>query len=141
METSILINSILLIIYWISVSCEGYMDGYLKKTGKMLHGLKLGSHGGLLVITFIALYFNYLFISPLIVLPFLVSRKPFFDYAWTLGYGNKGMPYIGNTSITDKVIRWMRLPELEVKFRFPFIGLIYLSLIFLSVVLAIEIGK
>ena len=51
------------------------------------------------------------------------------------------MPYIGNTSITDRAIRWMRLPELEVKFRFPFIMIIYLSLVFLSVILAVELGK
>ena len=44
-------------------------------------------------------------------------------------------------SLTDKIIRWMRLPELEVRFRFPFIMIIYLSLVFLSVILAVELGK
>ena len=46
-----------------------------------------------------------------------------------------------NNSDTDKIIRWMRLPELEVRFRFPFIMIIYLSLVFLSVILAVELGK
>ena len=141
MQTSILLNSVLLLIYWISVSCEGYMDGYLKRTNKMLHGLKLGSHGGLLIIIFTILLFNNYYISPLIIVAFIIARKPFFDYSWTLGHGNKGMPYIGNTSLTDKIIRWIKLSELEKKFRFPFIGLLYIILIFISIVFAIEIGK
>ena len=88
MEKSIIINLTLLTVYSISVIAEGAIDGYNKRNNKMLHGLKLISHGGLLTMFLIVLIVansNY-YISPYILISFIIIRKPLLDYSWSITY-------------------------------------------------------
>ena len=141
MEKSIILNLILLLIYSFSVIAEGYMDGYNKKNNKMLHGLKLISHGSLLTILFVALFFTNYIVSPFILIGFIVIRKPFFDYSYSIGFTGKSTLIIGTTSLTDKIIRWLKLDILEIKTGIPVLGFLYMLLIFTSLVITIELGK
>lgn len=140
MEKASILNLILLLIYSASVIAEAYMDGYLKKTNKLLHGLKLISHGGLLAITSIVLYFPELLITPLIILPFILIRKPLFDYSWSFAYSGKCSLFIGTTSLTDKIVKWLKLEDLENKIKFPILEIIYSCMVFGAIVLAVELG-
>lgn len=139
-NTNILINLLLLFIYSLSVISEGYMDGYNKLNNKMLHGLKLISHGGLLILFFLAIILSDNNLSPLLFMPFILIRKPIFDYSYSFGYGKKGSLIIGTTSLTDKIIHKLKIIELENKVKFPILGFIYFLMFCGSFILTIYLG-
>lgn len=140
MTTESIVNLLLLVSYLLTIIPEAFIDARMKKTSTMYHGPKAAIFIGITGLVMIPVLFDQL-PSLWLVISFLIIRKPVFDYTWSLAYGSNDIPFIGSTSLTDKFVRWSGVYEYSKKIKFPIIGMIYITMIFASITLAIHLGR
>ena len=101
----------------------GYSDGYMKRKNTINHWVKIPIYLSVGV-------FCYYPASIMQLFGFMLLFKPLFDIGWSAGAGYKYI-YVGETSITDIVIRKLGLYDIE-RNTFPIITLIYFLLVFFA---------
>ena len=140
MTTQSIVNLLILASYLLIIIPEAWIDGKLKKTGKMYHNPKAITLLGIISLILVPKLFQE-FPSVWMFLPIILIRKPIFDYVWAIGNGNTQLPYVGSTDITDRFIRWTGIWDWSLKHKFPVMMFLYLSMIFFAIVWSIELGK